>query len=128
MRREPIDCFEEARRCLKNLFCNTTSWKDRPSIVQTRTKGLEEEVSYRELVQDLYFSHLEDDPRDKRSYQEQLEEFQEWYKKLPQGTDKYLVERMILRPGYSNLSEEEAKELRKKYFLKPVKISVVKVS
>ncbi len=129
MRKSPIDNFEEARRCLKNLFTNISPQKDRPKIVQTRTKGLEEEVSYRELVQDLYLSHLEDDPREnKRSYQEQLEEFQEWYKKLPPGTDKYLVERMILRPGYSCLSESESRELRKKYFLKPVKISVVKVS
>ena len=128
MRKSPIDNFEEARRCLKNLFTNISPQKDRPSIVQTRTKGLEEEVSYRELVQDLYLSHLEDDPKDKRSYQEQLSEFQEWYKKLPPGTDKYLVERMILRPGYSCLSEEESKELRNKYFRKPVKISVIKVS
>ena len=129
MRREKITNFEEARRCLKNLFCNTTSWKKRPQVVETRTKDLDQEVSYRELVQDLYLSHLEDDPREnKRSYQEQLEEFQEWYKKLPPGTDKYLVERMILRPGYSCLSESESRELRKKYFLKPVKISVVKVS
>lgn len=127
MRREKITNFEEARRCLKNLFCNTTSWKKRPNIVETRTKGLEEEVSYKELIQDLYFSHLEDDPKDKRSYAEQLQEFQEWYKKLPPGTDKYLVERMILRPGYSCLSEKESKELRKKYFEKPIVIKVVKV-
>ena len=128
MRKKPIDNFEEARRCLKNLFTNISPQKDRPDIVETRTKGLEEEVSYRELVQDLYLSHLEDDPQDKRSYQEQLEEFQEWYKKLPPGTDKYLVERMILRPGYSCLSEKEAEELRDQYFRRPVKISVVKVS
>ena len=128
MRKSPIDNFEEARRCLKNLFTNISPQKSRPKIVETRKKGLEEEVSYRELVQDLYFSHLEDDPQDKRSYSEQLEEFREWYKKLPPGTDKFLVERMILRPGYSCLSEPEAKELRNKYFRKPVKISVVKVS
>ena len=129
MRKSPIDNFEEARRCLKNLFTNISPQKDRPNIVQVRTKGLEEEVSYRELVQDLYFSHLEDDPREnKRSYAEQLQEFQEWYKKLPPGTDKYLVERMILRPGYSCLSESEANQLRDQYFRKPVKISVVKMS
>ena len=128
MRREKITNFEEARRCLKNLFTNISPQKSRPKIVQRRTKGLEEEVSYRELVQDLYFSHLEDDPQDKRSYQEQLEEFREWYKKLPPGTDKYLVERMILRPGYSCISEEESKQLRDAYFRKPVKISVIKVS
>ena len=128
MRKSPIDNFEECRRCLKNLFMNISPQKDRPRIVQTRTRGLEEEVSFKELVQDLYLSHLEDDPRDKRSYQEQLEEFQEWYKKLPPGTDKYLVERMILRPGYSCLSEEESKELRDRYFRKPVKISVIKMS
>ena len=128
MRKSPIDNFEECRRCLKNLFTNISPQKDRPQIVEVRRKGLEEEVSYKELIQDLYFSHWEDDPQDKRSYSEQLEDFQEWYKGLPPGTDKYLVERMILRPGYSCLSEEEAKELRKKYFLKPVKISVVKMS
>ena len=127
MRKSPIDNFEEARRCLKNLFTNISPQKSRPQIVETRTKGLEEEVSYKALIQDLYLSHLEDDPRDKRSYQEQLEEFQEWYKKLPPGTDKYLVERMILRPGYSCLSEPEAKELRNKYFRKPIVIKVVKV-
>ena len=128
MRKSPIDNFEEARRCLKNLFTNISPQKDRPQIVERRTKGLEEEVSYAELVQDLYLSHLEDDPRDRRSYQEQLEDFQEWYSKLEPGTDKYLVERMILRPEYSNLSEEESKRLRDKYFRKPVKISVIKVS
>ena len=128
MRKSPIDNFEEARRCLKNLFTNISPQKDRPRIVEVRKKGLEEEVSYKELIQDLYLSHLEDDPRDKRSYQEQLEEFQEWYSKLDPGTDKYLVERMILRPGYSCLSDEESRELRDKYFRKPVKISVVKVS
>lgn len=129
MRKKPIDNFEEARRCLKNLFTNISPQKDRPNIVQTRTKGLEEEVSYKALIQDLFFSHLEDDPRErKRSYAEQLEEFQEWYKKLPPGTDKYLVERMILRPGYSCLSEKESNQLRDQYFRRPVKISVVKVS
>ena len=128
MRKSPIDNFEEARRCLKNLFTNISPQKDRPTIVEVRKKGLEEEVSYKALIQDLYFSHLEDDPRDKRSYREQLEEFQEWYKKLSPGTDKFLVERMILRPGYSCLSEEESKQLRDAYFRKPVKISVVKVS
>ena len=128
MRREKITNFEEARRCLKNLFMNISPQKSRPRIVQTRTRGLEEEVSYKELVQDLYFSHLEDDPREnKRSYQEQLQEFQEWYSKLEPGTDKYLVERMILRPGYSCLSEEESKELRDKYFRKHIVIKVVKV-
>lgn len=96
--------------------------------METRTKDLDEEVSYKELIQDLYFSHLEDDPQDKREYQEQLEDFQEWYSKLEPGTDKYLVERMILRPEYSNLSEEESKQLRDRYFRKPVKISVIKVS
>ena len=127
MRKSPIDNFEECRRCLKNLFTNISPQKDRPQIVEVRRKGLEEEVSYKELIQDLYLSHLED-LDDKREYQEQLEDFQEWYKKLPPGTDKYLVERMILRPGYSCLSEEESKELRKKYFQRPVKISVVKMN
>lgn len=128
MRKKGLSAFEEARRCLKNLFMNVTEWKKKPRIVDVRTKDLDQEVTYKSLLQDLYLSHLEDDPRDKRSYAEQLEEFQEWYKKLPPGTDKFLIERMILRPGYSCLSEKEAEELRDKYFRKPVKISVVKVS
>ena len=96
--------------------------------METRTKDLDEEVSYKELVQDLYLSHLEDDPKDKRSYAEQLSEFQEWYSKLDPGVDHFLVERLILRPGYATLSEEESKESRDRYFRNPVKISVVKVS
>ena len=127
MRREKITNFEEARRCLKNLFCNTTSWKKRPQIVDVRTKSLDEEVTYKALLQDLYLSYRED-LNDQRTLSEQVEEFNEIYNKLEPGTDKYLVERMILRPEYSNLSEEESKQLRDAYFRKPVKISVVKVS
>ena len=127
MRREKITNFEEARRCLTNLFCNTTSWKKRPRIVETRTKGLDEEVTYKALLQDLYLSYRED-LNDQRTLSEQVEEFNEIYNKLEPGTDKYLVERMILRPEYSNLSEEESKQLRDAYFRKPVRISVVKVS
>ena len=128
MRKRGLSAFEESRRALKNIFMSITEWRKKPKIVDVRTKDLGEEVTYKSLLQDLYLSSLEDDPQDKRSYQEQLEEFREWYKKLPPGTDKYLVERMILRPGYSCLSEPESKELRDRYFRKPVKISVVKVS
>ena len=128
MRKEKITNFEEARRCLKNLFMNVTEWKKRPKIVDVRTKDLDQEVTYESLLRDLYLSHLEDNPRDKRSYQEQLQEFNEWYSKLEPGLDHYLVERMILRPGYSCLSEEESKELRDKYFRKkPIVIKVVQV-
>ena len=128
MRKEKITNFEEARRCLKNLFCNTTSWKKRPQIVDVRTKSLDEEVTYRALLQDLYLSYRED-LNDQRTLSEQEEEFNEIYNNLEPGLDHFLVERMILRPEYSNLSEEESKELRNKYFRKsPVKISVIKVS
>ena len=106
---------------------NITEWKKRPRIVETRTKGLDEEVTYKALLQDLYLSYRED-LNDQRTLSEQVEEFNEIYNKLEPGTDKYLVERMILRPEYSNLSEEESKRLRDKYFRKPVKISVVKMS
>ena len=95
--------------------------------METRTKSLDEEVTYKALLQDLYLSYRED-LNDQRTLSEQVEEFNEIYNKLEPGTDKYLVERMILRPEYSNLSEEESRDLRDKYFRKPVKISVIKVS
>ena len=108
---------------------NVTEWKKKPRIVDTRTnKGWDEEVTYKSLLQDLYLSYRED-LNDKREYQEQLQEFNEWYSKLPQDLDHYLVERLILRPGYATLSEKEAEELRKKYFEEePIEIKVVKVS
>ena len=129
MRKRGLSSFEESRRALKNIFMNITEWKKRPKIVDTRTnKGWDEEVTYESLLKDLYLSHLEDDPRDRRSYQEQLEEFQEWYSKLEPGLDHYLVQRLILREGYANLSEGEAEELRDRYFRKkPIVIKVVKV-
>lgn len=127
MRKEKITNFEEARRCLKNLFCNTTSWKKRPRIVDVRTKGLEKEVTYKALLQDLYLSYRED-LNDKRALSEQLQSFREWYSKLEPGVDHFLVERLILREGYANLSEGEAEELRKKYFEEePIVIKVVQV-
>ena len=115
MRKRGLSAFEESRRALKNIFMKITEWKKKPKIVDFRTRGLDEEVTYKSLLQDLYLSSLEDDPKDRRSYQEQLEEFNEWYSKLDPGLDHYLVERMILREGYSNLSEKEAEELRDRY-------------
>ena len=129
MRKKGLSAFEESRRALKNIFMNVTEWKKKPKIVDVRTnKGFDEEVTYESLLKDLYLSNLEDDPRERgRSYQEQLEDFQEWYSKLEPGLDHFLVQRLILREGYSNLSEGEAEELRKKYFQKPIEIKVVKV-
>ena len=105
---------------------NITEWKKRPRIVETRTKGLDEEVTYKALLQDLYLSYRED-LDDKREYQVQVDEFNEWYSKLDPGLDHFLVQRLILREGYANLSEGEAEELRKKYFEEPIEIKVVKV-
>ena len=126
MRREKITNFEEARRCLKNLFMNISPQKSRPKIVDVRTKGLEEEVSYKALLQDLYLSYRED-LNDQRPLSEQEEEFNEIYNNFEPGLDHYLVERLILRGGYATISQDEAEELRKKYFEKPIVIKVVKV-
>ena len=128
MRKRGLSSFEEARRCLKNLFMNITEWKKRPKIVDVRTKDLGEDVTYKSLLQDLYLSYRED-LDDRREYQVQVDEFNEWYSKLDPGLDHYLVERMILREGYANLSEKEAEELRDRYFQKqkPIEIKVVKV-
>ena len=106
---------------------NITEWKKRPKIVDVRTKDLDQEVSYKALLQDLYLSYRED-LDDRREYQVQVDEFNEWYSKLDPGVDHFLVQRLILREGYANLSEGEAEELRKKYFeKKPIEIKVVKV-
>ena len=107
---------------------NITEWKKKPKIVDVRTKDLGEEVTYKSLLQDLYLSYRED-LDDKREYQVQVDEFNEWYSKLEPGLDHFLVERLILREGYANLSEKEAEELRDKYFQKqkPIVIKVVKV-
>ena len=128
MRKRGLSAFEESRRALKNIFMNITEWKKKPRIVDVRTnKGLDEEVTYKSLLQDLYLSSLED-LNDQREYQDQVEEFQEWYSKLDPGLDHFLVERLILREGYANLSEKEAEELRDRYFRKkPIVIKVVKV-
>ena len=108
---------------------NITEWKKKPRIVDVRTKDLGEEVTYKSLLQDLYLSYRED-LDDRREYQVQVDEFNEWYSSLEPGLDHFLVERLILREGYANLTEGEAEELRDRYFQKqkPVKISVVKVS
>ena len=127
MRKKGLSAFEESRRALKNIFMNLTPSKPRPRIVDVRTKDLDQEVTYKALLQDLYLSYRED-LDDKREYQVQVDEFNEWYSKLEPGLDHYLVERLILREGYANLSEGEAEELRDRYFRKkPIEIKVVKV-
>ena len=127
MRKSKITNFEESRRALKNIFMNLTPSKPRPRIVDVRTKDLDQEVTYKSLLQDLYLSYRED-LDDKREYQVQVDEFNEWYSKLEPGLDHFLVQRLILREGYANLSEKEAEELRDKYFQKkPIEIKVVKV-
>ena len=127
MRKKEISAFEESRRALKNIFMNITECKKKPRIVDVRTKDLDQEVTYKSLLQDLYFSYRED-LNDRRSYQEQLQEFNEWYSKLDPGVDHFLVERLILREGYATISQDEAEELRKKYFEEePIVIKVVKV-
>ena len=126
MRKKGLSAFEESRRALKNIFMNVTEWKKKPRIVDVRTKDLGEEVTYKSLLQDLYLSYRED-LDDKREYQVQVDEFNEWYSKLDPGLDHFLVQRLILRECYSNLSEGEAEELRKKYFEEPIVIKVVKV-
>ena len=125
--RKKVSAFEESRRALKNIFMNITECKKKPRIVDVRTKDLDQEVTYKSLLQDLYLSYRED-LNDRRSYQEQLQEFNEWYSKLEPGLDHYLVQRLILREGYATISQDEAEELRKKYFEEePIVIKVVKV-
>lgn len=122
-RRVITSSFEEARRTLKNLFMNTTSWKKRPEIVDIRTRSLQEEVTYKELLQDLYISFLEDE-KDTRDYWKQVEAFEDWYSSLAPGLDHYLVEKWILREEYCQKTEEEAKELVDIYFRGITRVSL----
>ena len=128
MRKKGLSAFEESRRALKNIFMKITEWKKKPKIVDVRTKDLGEEVTYKSLLQDLYLSYRED-LDDRREYQVQVDEFNECYSSLEPGLDHFLVERLILREGYANLTEGEAEELRDRYFQKqkPIEIKVVKV-
>ena len=128
MRKKRLSAFEESRRALKNIFMNITESKKKPKIVDVRTnKGWDEEVTYKSLLQDLYLSYRED-LNDKREYQVQVDEFNKWYSSLEPGIDHFLVQRLILREGYATISQDEAEELRKKYFEEPIVIKVVKVS
>lgn len=123
MSRRVISNFEEARRTLKNLFMNHTVTKKRPKVVDTRTKSLQKEVTYKELLEDLYISFLEDE-KDTRNYWDQVKEFEDWYSELAPGLDHYLVERWILRDEYSQRTEEEARELVDLYFRGITRVSL----
>lgn len=94
---------------------NTTTWKKRPTIVDKRTKSIQEEISYKDILKDLYISFLEDED-DRRDYWVQVEEFEEWYESLEPGLDHFLVERLVLQGDYAQKTEKEAEEIRDKYF------------
>ena len=104
--------FEICRSTLNNIFCNRTSWKDRPEIVDVRTKTIDLEVTYWELLQDLYISFLEDCSWVKGNYYERVAMFKKWYSELPEGKDHWLIENLVLIPLETR--GPAAKELKEK--------------
>lgn len=116
IKKKPITCFEEARRAIKNILLNVSTWKERPTLVDHRTKSPEKEIDARDILQDLYIANLED-LEDNRDYWVQVEEFRRWFSGLGKATQDLLVKEMVLVPGYvTPETQARAEELRQQYF------------
>ena len=87
----------------------------KPRLVDVRTKSIREELSYKDILKDLYISFLEDE-KDKREYWVQVEAFEKWYKKLGLRKAKWLVKRLVLRTENAMDTYEESLQLLDFYF------------
>lgn len=115
--RNQVSNFEECRRTLKNEFMNISTYKPRPKIVDVRTLPVDKEITYKELLRDLYISNLEDRKgREKTTYKQVLEEFEKWYSKFTVDQVHWLIERLILRTEQNLRTQDEGEEIRLKYF------------
>lgn len=114
-----ISSFEEARRTLKMVLVGANPYDphglSRPNLVEVRTKPIKEEVSYKDVLKDLYISYLEDED-DRREYWDQVKEFEEWYSEMPFERAKWLVERLVLNPAQALSSYPESLEILERYF------------
>lgn len=96
---------------------NLSSYKPRPKIVDVRTLPVDKEITYKELLRDLYISNLEDRKgREKTTYREILEEFEKWYSKFTLDQVHWLIEKLILRAEQASTTEAEGERIRIEYF------------
>lgn len=119
MGRVEITCFEEARRTLKMVLVGANPHdpygRYKPKLVEVRTRPILEEMSYEDVLRDLYISYLEDE-NDRREYWDQVEEFKKWYSKLSWEEVKWIVGRLVLNPEQALRSYPESLEILDRYF------------
>lgn len=119
MSRKVLSSFEEARRTLKMVLIGANPHDPygllRPILVDVRTKPIKEEMSYKDVLKDLYISYLEDE-NDRRDYWDQVKEFEEWYSEMPFERAKWIVERLVLNPAQACSSYPESLEILERYF------------
>lgn len=114
--------FEEARRYERELFMNTTESKPRPKIVEVRRKNvsINREMSYKDILRDLYVGYLEDQKVNKIGYWNQVKIFDKWYEEIGLETAKKLVKELVLvTPSSSAAEKERTEKVRDTYFYVP---------
>lgn len=114
--------FEEARRYERELFMNVTESKPRPKIVEVRRKGvsINREMSYKDILRDLYIGYLEDQGVNGIGYWNQVEIFDMWYEELGLEKAKELVKELVLTPLNGSVAETARTEkIRDTYFYVP---------
>lgn len=124
----PDSSFEEARCTLRTLFtCPHPSFvEQRPQIVEVRTKKITKEITYKELLEDLYISALEDQEEKYSSYSSQVKQFEDWYVTLKPGEDKEIIEELLFyeKGQFGGRARKRAADLRDKYFFRVEKIPI----
>lgn len=105
--------FEEARRYERELFMNITEDKPRPKIVEARRRGvsINKEMSYKDILRDLYIGYLEDQKVRGIGYWNQVKIFDMWYEQIGLEKAKMLVKELVLVTA--NGSKEETARTEK---------------
>lgn len=123
--RTKLSEFEESRRYEKAILMNITDSKPRPKIVPVRKRGvsINKEMSYKDILRDLYTGYLEDVGVRGIGYFNQLKIFDKWYDETGLEKAKMLVENMVLTPISSGSATREEvsriDKLREEYFYVP---------
>lgn len=128
-RRDTISSFEEARRTLKMVLVGANPHDPRglrrPKLVEVRTRSIKKEMSYEDVLRDLYISYLEDE-NDRRDYWDQVEEFKKWYSKLSWEEIKWIIGRLVLNPEQALRTYPESLEILERYFKGISKVSLMR--